>query len=402
MAQPQLAQHRRHAPRLVRVGRQRAAGRHVAELARAGADAAQDHDGQRAAVPALADVRARGALADGVQPELGDALLEVEEDLAARHLHANPVGLGLELRALGGRAFGLAFGLQDAQLARAGFDDPVRHLRCLDFTRSAAFRPLRAPMTLFLGREIADRAAGDRRDVRRGDGVLGGFRHGAAGDGGAAGGSALDAGAVVDTGLGPWTAAGDGAAPVPLDDVTVYAFSQTNGEEDPQVAVLAPDMNIRAWQRWDRIGATSDFSAPYLADAHAAGTRLVGGTTATALFPDEVANPQFPPVPFDDLDDARRIRRAGGSFADPAEHASRLAGPPGVPRLPGPALREPDRSRDGRALLRRDQRRLPGGHLSTTTRGSTPPTWPTSTPICCGGFPGADYQSMFGMTPTTC
>ena len=77
---------------------------HVAELAGARADAAQDHDGQRLAVPALADVRAGRALADGVQPQLGDALLEIEEDLAARHLHPDPVGLRLELRARVGAA----------------------------------------------------------------------------------------------------------------------------------------------------------------------------------------------------------------------------------------------------------------------------------------------------------
>ncbi len=131
-------------------------------------------------------------------------------------------------------------------------------------------------------------------------GTAGAAGGGAAG-GGVGGGSVLDGGAVVDTGLGPWTAAGDAAPPVPLDDVTVYAFSQTNGEEDPQVPALAPDMNVRAWQRWDRIGATGDLSARYVQDCHAVGTRFVGGTTATALFPDEVSNPQFPAVAFDDL-----------------------------------------------------------------------------------------------------
>ena len=125
VAQPELAQHGGDVFRLVRVGRQRPAGRDVAELARPGADAAQDHDRQRLPVPALADVRARRALAHGVQPELRDPFLEVEEDVAARHLHPDPGRLRLQRRArLGGDA---GLGLQDAEAARAGFDDAGCH-----------------------------------------------------------------------------------------------------------------------------------------------------------------------------------------------------------------------------------------------------------------------------------
>ena len=235
--------------------------------------------------------------------------------------------------------------------------------------------------------------------------MFGGRRRAAAGDGGTAGAPALDAGTVVDTGLGtvvdtglgPWTGAADGAAPVPLDDVTVYAFSQTNGEEDPQVTVLAPDMNIRAWQRWDRIGATGDFSAAYVADCHATGTRFVGGTTATALFPDEVSNPQFPPVPFDDL----TARDASGA---PVVHAQIL------PNMHRGSLAHPD-YRD--YLVRLCERQIDIGvdglffdEINADYQGATYDNnegfdaahLADFNAYLLWRFPGADYQSMFAMS----
>ncbi len=72
VAQVELGEHGRHPLGLLGVGRQRAAGGDVTEATRTGADAAEDHDGQRAAVPALPDVGAGGALAHGVQAELAD------------------------------------------------------------------------------------------------------------------------------------------------------------------------------------------------------------------------------------------------------------------------------------------------------------------------------------------
>jgi hypothetical protein len=136
----------------------------------------------------------------------------------------------------------------------------------------------------------------------------------------------------VDVGVGPWTGPPDAAPPLPLDDVTVFAFSQTgDGEPDPQVTTLAPDMNIRAWQRWDTYGVTNDFDVGYLNDCHAAGIRFVGGTTATALFADEFPNARFPALNVDDVD----TRDASGT---PVVHAQSL---PGLHRgsLANPAYR---------------------------------------------------------------
>ena len=118
VAQAELAQHRRDVLGLVRVGRQRAPGGHVAELARPRADAAQDHDGQRLAVPALADVGAGRALADRVQPQFLNPLLEVEEDLARRQLHADPGRFGRQARGLRRAA-----AAEDAELRRPTFYD---------------------------------------------------------------------------------------------------------------------------------------------------------------------------------------------------------------------------------------------------------------------------------------
>lgn len=123
-----------------------------------------------------------------------------------------------------------------------------------------------------------------------------------------AGGAVADGATSVDgggleVGIGPWTTTPDAAAPVPLDDVTVYAFSQTgNNQSDPQVATLAPDMNIRAWQRWHTYGVNpADYDFGYVTSSHAAGVKFIGGTTATALFADEFPNPQFPDTPYTDV-----------------------------------------------------------------------------------------------------
>ena len=70
--EPQLGEDLGHALRLVLVHRQGAAGGHVAEATRAGADVAQDHDRERPVVPALTDVGAARALADGVELQLAD------------------------------------------------------------------------------------------------------------------------------------------------------------------------------------------------------------------------------------------------------------------------------------------------------------------------------------------
>jgi hypothetical protein len=133
--QLELGEHDGDAFGLARVGRLRAAGGHVAKLTRTRADAAEDHDGQRPPVPALADVGARRALAHRVEAQLGHALAQVEEHLAGGHLHADPGGLGLHPLAHGhvrlaagrGAGGGCFLGPQDAQPARAGFDDTFGH-----------------------------------------------------------------------------------------------------------------------------------------------------------------------------------------------------------------------------------------------------------------------------------
>ena len=93
---------------------------------------------------------------------------------------------------------------------------------------------------------------------------------------------------------GHWPVSTAPTATAPLDDVTVFAFSQSNPGDsgDPQVLQLKPDSIIRGWGRWDRDGIqASDYNSAYLKACQAAGVRFVGGTTASVLFPDETANP---------------------------------------------------------------------------------------------------------------
>ena len=85
--------------RLQRVVPGRLAGLHVAEAAAAGADVAEDHEGGGPALPALADVRAVGLLADRVQVVGADLLLEAPvvgpargRDFEPRRLAGAPEG----------------------------------------------------------------------------------------------------------------------------------------------------------------------------------------------------------------------------------------------------------------------------------------------------------------------
>jgi hypothetical protein len=101
-----------------------------------------------------------------------------------------------------------------------------------------------------------------------------------------------DAGAVsaTDGGSGAWPVSTASNPPVPMGGITVFAFSQVaTNASDSQVTVLAPDINIRSWQRWDRGGTQpSDYDKAYIDACRAAHVSFVGGTTATALFRDEV------------------------------------------------------------------------------------------------------------------
>ncbi len=79
-----------HPARLVVIDGEGRALLHGAESAATRAHIAQDHEGGGAAVPAVTDVGARGALADGVQVELLHEFLQVVIVLADRRGGAQP------------------------------------------------------------------------------------------------------------------------------------------------------------------------------------------------------------------------------------------------------------------------------------------------------------------------
>src|SRR5690242_289132 len=95
MAQAHLAHRLRDPQRLERVVPGRLAGLHVAEPTAAGAGVAEDHEGGRAALPAVADVGAGGFAADRVQVLLADQLVELAVAVAARELDLEPGRLAL-------------------------------------------------------------------------------------------------------------------------------------------------------------------------------------------------------------------------------------------------------------------------------------------------------------------
>ncbi len=130
---------------------------------------------------------------------------------------------------------------------------------------------------------------------------------------------------LVDTGCGAWNLSPTPMPVVPMDDITVYAFSQTgNNDSDPQVLELSPDIVIRAWSKWDRYGVNpQDYKFSYVADCQASHIRFIGGTTATVLFADE-----FPPEEFDRI----ACRDARGAIVNhdnivPGAHRGSMADP---------------------------------------------------------------------------
>jgi hypothetical protein len=92
------------------------------------------------------------------------------------------------------------------------------------------------------------------------------------------------------------TKAPAGARPA---DWTVYAFSQSEAnQEDQQIYRLAPDVNIRAFQKWSVFGTRpGDYNFGQLARYHRQGTALVGGGTVSVIFPEEFASTAV----FDDM-----------------------------------------------------------------------------------------------------
>ena len=79
-----------HATRLVVINGLGPALGHGAEAAAPGAQVTQHHEGRGLLVPALADVGALRALADGVQVQIAGQLLQVVEDLAAGRAGLEP------------------------------------------------------------------------------------------------------------------------------------------------------------------------------------------------------------------------------------------------------------------------------------------------------------------------
>ena len=98
MAQAHARDRARDARRLERVVPGRLAGLDVAEAAAARAGVAEDHERGGAALPALADVRAGGLLADGVQVLRADQLGQLAVALAAGRGHLEPRRLALAQR----------------------------------------------------------------------------------------------------------------------------------------------------------------------------------------------------------------------------------------------------------------------------------------------------------------
>jgi hypothetical protein len=199
---------------------------------------------------------------------------------------------------------------------------------------------------------------------------------------------------ALDVGVGPWTKPPDATAPVPMDDVTVFAFSQTNLDEaDPQVVTLAPDMNIRAWQRWDTSGVRSgDYDFAYVSACHAAGVRFIGGTTATALFQDE-----FPVAEFSEI----ATRNASGALvAHPAILPNLYRG-----SLANPAYRaylvqigelQIDGGVDG--LFFDEINEDYEGAAFDGNEGFDPYHLADFNAYLLWRYPNADYSAMFGMT----
>ena len=99
VAQPHLRDRARDAGGLERVVPRRLAGADVAEAAAPRARVAEDHERRGAALPALADVRAGGLLADRVQVLVGDELRQLAVLRAAGRRHLEPRWLALAHRA---------------------------------------------------------------------------------------------------------------------------------------------------------------------------------------------------------------------------------------------------------------------------------------------------------------
>ncbi|HEU5156733.1 MAG TPA: hypothetical protein VFU43_07015 [Streptosporangiaceae bacterium] len=82
-------------------------------------------------------------------------------------------------------------------------------------------------------------------------------------------------------------------------DLAVFGFSQSNVDgEDPQVYQFAPDINIRAIQKWSIWGdEAADYNFAQVRRYHEKGIAFVGGGTVSVIFPEDFATPEI----FDDM-----------------------------------------------------------------------------------------------------
>ncbi len=209
------------------------------------------------------------------------------------------------------------------------------------------------------------------------------------------GGDAGDAG-VIDVGIGAWPPSMAPVAPVPMDAVTVFTFSQVaTNASDPQVTQLAPDMNIRSWQRWDLGGVVAaDYDFGYVTACHAAGVRFMGGTTATALFQDE----------FTDATELSAIltRDASGAVVShdnivPGMRRGSLADPDYRAYLVNIGKIQIDGGVDG--LFFDEVNGDYNGAANDGNEGFDDSHLADFNAYLLWRYPGADYASMFGMTP---
>jgi hypothetical protein len=101
-----------------------------------------------------------------------------------------------------------------------------------------------------------------------------------------------ESGSVDPANAGDWDVPGDASGYFTFNDPTVYGFTQIyNLQEDPQVYTLKPNVNMRAWQKWDRGGlATGDYNTAYIKACRAKNILFIGGGTMSALFEYEAAD----------------------------------------------------------------------------------------------------------------
>ncbi len=85
---------------------------------------------------------------------------------------------------------------------------------------------------------------------------------------------------------------GDPAGNYKLTNISVYGFSQVGTDkDDPQVYLFRPDINLRAWQKWDIWGTNiSDYYQNYINNCHPRNILFIAGGTMSVVFRNEASN----------------------------------------------------------------------------------------------------------------